>query len=122
MGASAEAKVDEAWCQADQSPPLPGFASWITCRDVRNGGHCSGSNGQSSCPTTCHAEVGCQALCQADVSTRRRSGHDCTHLVHTTLPGEQQKLCSYAPTSRRRDYGGEVADTCQTTARSCLGC
>jgi len=52
-----------------------------------------------------------QATCTPDDLSRRRSKGqaDCTYLA---------KYCSYASMSRRRDLGGEAADTCQTTCSS----
>merc|ERR1711924_300478 len=61
------------------------------------------------CPYTCGI---CQTCRNVDDSARRRNGLPCTHF---TEMGD----CAYAPTSRRRSYGGEAKDHCTKTCGVC---
>lgn len=58
--------------------------------------------------------------CPPDDPSRRRSGRDCAY--YGSRRRSCQTFCSIAPSSRRRNWGGEAADTCKTTCGEYLGC
>merc|ERR1719469_6174 len=67
-----------------------------------------------------NVETSDRADCPPDDPSRRRSGKQCAFF------GSRRRasgtFCSIAPTSRRRNWGGEAADLCQTTCGEWLGC
>ena len=62
--------------------------------------------------------VGGKKVCALDDPSRRRSGLSCV----TMETSEGAGICTVASSSRRRDWGGEAADTCPTTCVDDLGC
>jgi len=69
-----------------------------------------------ACPEACDA-CDAQPMCEPDDPSRRRSGKSCTQM-HTN----GQSSCRIASQSRRRYYGGEAWDYCQTTCSAYVGC
>jgi cell division septation protein DedD len=82
---------------------------------------------QESCllltSATCQSRLDCAwmgsscstAVCNHDDSARRRADVSCAHF-------KSDDKCALASSSRRRTYGGEARDTCQTTCATSIGC